>query len=148
MSETHEIVSLYEADFARWTVEQAVALRAGRVTVAELEHIAEVLEDVGASEKHAVENQLMRLLTYLLKWRYQPERRGNSWRGAISSARKTLAKRASAGMLAAHARDSFAWCYDVARDEAIAETGLDPATFPARCPWNYDATIEPGFLPD
>jgi hypothetical protein len=51
-------------------------------------------------------------------------------------------------MLARHARDSFEWCYDVARDEAIAETGLDPATFPADCPWTFEQVLDAGFYPD
>jgi hypothetical protein len=43
--------TLYDTDFTRWTPEQAEALRAGRVTVAELEHIAEVLEDLARDHR-------------------------------------------------------------------------------------------------
>jgi len=140
-------MTLYDEDLVRWTFEQGAALRAGLVMVAELEHIAEILEDMGNSEMRIIERQLARLLMRLLKWEYQPERRGNSWRGSIAGARKAFARRAGSGILVEHARAEFAWCYDLARDEATAETGLDHDRFPHECPWTFEQVMDVTFYP-
>jgi hypothetical protein len=41
--------SLYEQDFYAWANEQAALLRNGRVSDADLEHIAEEIESMGAA---------------------------------------------------------------------------------------------------
>src|ERR1051325_1074039 len=75
---------LYETDFAQWALRNAELLRSGRVSEADLEHIAEEIEDLGKSKRHAIESRFMRLFEHLLKWHYQPERRGASWRRSIA----------------------------------------------------------------
>ena len=68
----------YEKDLYGWAMQTAQALREGRLSEADIEHIAEELEDMGRSEKRALTNRLAVLLRHLLKWRHQPKRRGNS----------------------------------------------------------------------
>lgn len=41
----------YEQDIVAWAREQAALLRAGRVDLLDLEHIADEIEDVGKSEQ-------------------------------------------------------------------------------------------------
>jgi hypothetical protein len=74
---------LYEQDFFEWTVQNAQLLRAGRLEEADLEHIAEEIEDMGRSERRELESRLSVLLSHLLKWRFQPSRRGRSWQATI-----------------------------------------------------------------
>ena len=70
---------LYDQDFYAWTNEQAALLRAGRLSEADVEHIAEEIENMGKSEKRELVSRLRVLLLHLLKWQYQPTRRGKSW---------------------------------------------------------------------
>ena len=59
--------ALYEEDFYAWANEQARLLRAGNLAQADIAHIAEEIESVGRSERHAVESLLLRALLHLLK---------------------------------------------------------------------------------
>ena len=73
----------YEKDIVAWANEQASFIRAGRFELLDLEHIAEEIEDVGKSEQRELENRMAILLAHLLKWQYQPARRGASWQKTI-----------------------------------------------------------------
>ena len=57
----------YEQDFYAWAMQAAQALREGRLSEADLEHVAEELEDMGRSEKRALTNRLAVLLRHLQK---------------------------------------------------------------------------------
>lgn len=69
----------YETDVIAWANEQAAFIRAGRFDMLDLEHLADEIEDVGKSERRELRNRMAVLLTHLLKWKFQPERRGSSW---------------------------------------------------------------------
>ena len=83
---------LYEQDFYAWANEQAALLRSGRVSDADLEHIAEEIESMGRSEKRELISRLKLLLAHLLKWQFQPTLRGNSWRLTIEEQRRDVAE--------------------------------------------------------
>ena len=83
---------LYEQDFYAWANEQAALLRSGRVSDADLEHIAEEIESMGRSEKRELINRLKVLLAHLLKWQFQPTLRGTSWRLTIEDQRQEVAE--------------------------------------------------------
>src|SRR5712692_8509170 len=84
--------SLYEEDFVVWSMHNAELLRAGRLQEADIEHIAEELEDMGKSQRRALESRLTVLLLHLLKWQFQPERRSSSWRATIVAQRIAIIK--------------------------------------------------------
>ena len=71
--------SLYESDFYTWTQEQARLLRERRFDDLDLENLIDEVASVGSSEKREIRDRLKILLTYLLKWKFQPGLRGNSW---------------------------------------------------------------------
>ena len=77
---------LYDEDIVLWSERQGELLRrraAGElVNDAELDwpNIAEEIESVGRAEQDQLTNRLAILLAHMLKWRFQPDRRGNSWR--------------------------------------------------------------------
>jgi hypothetical protein len=58
---------LYDQDFDRWTLENAAALRAGRLAEVDLEHVAEEIEDIGKRDLRGVVNRLERILEHMLK---------------------------------------------------------------------------------
>ena len=82
--------TLYDTDFYAWANEQAALLRAGRLSEADIENIAEEIESMGRSERSELVNRLTVLLVHLLKWRYQPGLRGRSWRLTIEEQRDQL----------------------------------------------------------
>jgi hypothetical protein len=85
--------SLYDQDFYAWTKEQAQSVHNNSWDKVDVEHLAEEIESLGSEQEHAVESHLATLLTHLLKWRYQHERRGKSWQQNILVARQRIARR-------------------------------------------------------
>ena len=82
--------NLYEHDFYDWANTQAALLRSGKLEAADIENIAEEIESMGKGERRELENRLVVLLLHLLKWQFQPERRGKSWRATIRIQRRDL----------------------------------------------------------
>ena len=141
--------SLYEADFYAWANEQAALLRAGRLAEAEIANIAEEIESMGRSEKRELVSRLQILILHLLKWRYQPKRRGKSWRSSIKVQRIELGRHLRDNpSLKSRLGEAIADAYEVAKVEAEHETGMDASTFPAACPWRYDEMAADTFWPE
>ncbi|MCF3945813.1 DUF29 domain-containing protein [Acidiphilium sp. AL] len=140
--------TLYEQDFYAWANEQAELLRAGKLSEADIAHIAEEIESMGKSEKRELVNRLAVLLTHLLKWQFQPGLRGNSWRLSIEEQRERLSDHLSDNpSLKATLTESIASGYRLARIGATRETGLDRETFPTACPWSFDQMTADDFWP-
>lgn len=139
----------YEADFFAWANEQAALLRAGRLSAADIEHIAEEIEDMGRAEQRELENRLKQLLLHLLKWRFQPERRGSSWQASIRIQRVEITKHIKKNpSLKADIAETMSDAYEIAQIAAAGETGLLETVFPAECPWSYEQIMDAGFWPD
>ena len=86
------MTGLHDHDFYAWTQEQAFLLHAGKLSAVDMEHIAEEIESMGRSEQQQLGNRLIVLLLYLLKWQFQPNFRGNSWRLSIKEQRVKVAR--------------------------------------------------------
>ena len=82
---------LYDRDFYAWSRQQAELLRAGKLAEADIEHIAEEIDSMGRTEKRELISRLTVLLLHLLKWRYQPGKRGPSWEASIANQREDIA---------------------------------------------------------
>jgi len=67
---------LYEADFHAWAVAQAAALRrmaaAGAASELDLANLAEEVEGLARSERHALDSHLETLFEHLLKLEFSP----------------------------------------------------------------------------
>ncbi len=141
--------STYDSDFYAWAMEQAALIRAGNLAAVDLEHVAEDIESMGKSEKRELISRLKVLLLHLLKWRHQPEFRGNSWRLTIANTRDELADHlADNPSLKAKIAEASVSAYRYARREASVETGLPLQTFPETCPWSFDRLIDDAFWPE
>ena len=141
--------TLYEQDFYAWTNRQAELLRAGRFDRADIDNIAEEIEAMGRSEKRELVNRLSQLLLHLLKWRYQPDFRGSSWRLTIEEQRDSIAGHlrdnpSLKSYLDTAMEDAYRW----ARRRAAHETGLPHETFPAACPFPFTVAADTEFWPD
>lgn len=140
---------IYREDFHAWAMQNAQLLRQGRLAEIDIENIAEELEDMGASKERELESRLGVLLAHLLKWVYQPERRGTSWRATIEEQRRrierVLRKNPS---LKAKLDEAFADAYGDARLIAMRETGMEKKTFPETSPFSLAQTLSEDYWPE
>ncbi len=140
---------LYEKDFVAWADQQALLLEQGRWNELDLVNLIEEVRDLGNRHRDALESQLTRLLMHLLKWQYQPQKRGNSWLLTIKDARRQIAKLIRKyPVLAVHVEKAFLECYLEAREVAADETGLLINTLPLECPYPLGQVLEGDFWPE
>lgn len=126
----------YEKDINAWANEQARLLRAGRFDLLDVEHIAGEIEDVGKTEQRELASRMVVLLAHLLKWQYQPERRGASWEKTIKAQRKEISYALEESPSLAPKLQEPRWLEMVwarAVAQAVNETDLD--CYPEVCPW-------------
>jgi hypothetical protein len=136
-------------DFYSWALHNADLLRQGRLAEIDAEHIAEELEDMSGSRESELESRLGVLLAHLLKWVYQPERRGNNWRATIQEQRRRVGRllRKNPG-LKSKLDEAFEEAYGDARLIAMRETGFDASAFPAECPFTLEQTRNDAYWPE
>jgi hypothetical protein len=142
----------YETDFHNWTATQAARLRRLKPASIDWLNIAEELSDMGRSEQCALESHLAVLLVHLLKWKYQPDNRTNSWETSIENARDEideLLRRSPS--LGARLKESLRIAYRRARRTAGTEMGLSrqerEARLPTACEWTLAELCNNDFWP-
>jgi hypothetical protein len=141
--------STYETDFYTWTQQQAELLKSGRLSEIDVENIIEEIETMGRSEKREYESRLSILLLHLLKWQYQPVRRGRSWLLTIKEQRIQFAEVMDENPgLKSQQPVILKAAYRLARVRVSRETGLDESVFPSECPWTIEQIIDHDFFPD
>ena len=132
----------YETDFYQWTQQQAALLRQGQFSELDSAHLVDEIEDMGASNRHALGSYLELVLLHLLKWQFQPDRRGNSWRITVRKGRNSIDRLLEESpSLKPRLSTMVTAEYRRARSEAADETGLALATFPEQCPFTVDQII-------
>ena len=115
---------------------------------ADIGHIAEEIESMGRSERRELVNRLVVLLLHLLKWEFQPSRRGNSWRLSIKEQRIRLRLHLQDNpSLQAQLDWAITQAYILAVIEAERETGLSEFTFPGSCPFAIEQLLGDAFWP-
>ena len=141
--------TLYEHDFAQWAQHQADLLRQGRLGDLDVEHLLEELDSMGASERRELVNRLAILLAHLLKWRHQPQRRGNGWRLTIKIRRLDVAAVLRQNpSLQTRLPEFRNEAYAKAVLQAARETGLDETVFPDGCPFAIEQALDDDYWPD
>lgn len=139
----------HDTDFYGWTLEQAELIKSKRLDEVDFEHLLEELESMGASEKRELLNRLGVLLAHLLKWQYEPDRRGRSWVNTIREQRRMIPLHLKQnpslkGKLEEFMEDG----YGLGRGIASDETGLPESTFPHDCPWVFEQILNSEFWPE
>lgn len=138
----------YETDIVAWASEQAALLRAGKLSFVDALNIAEEIEDVAKSERRELASRMAILIAHLLKWKFQPGRRGTSWAATIRAQRAGIR----------HPLDKMPSLKPVLEDEvwldllwldAVAlaqqQTNLD---LPAGWIWTITQVLDDAFWPD
>lgn len=139
----------YGSDFYGWSLEQASLLRAGRLSEADIENIAEEIESMGKSQKSELINRLAVILAHLLKWQVQPNRRGNSWRLTLAEQRERVVDHLADNPSLSHLLpEIMEKAYKYGRKQALAETGFSETMFPPLCGWSIEQVLSADFLPD
>jgi hypothetical protein len=140
----------YDRDFHAWALRSAALMRQGKLDELDLEHIAEELESMGASEHRELLHRLQVLLLHLLKYQFQPERRGKSWRLAINHQRTAIERlfEQSPSLRRLLDEGAIAKVYAKAVKDAVIETDLDPHAFPITCPYPLEQVLAEDWLPE
>ena len=138
----------YDEDFAAWAGETARQLRAGRFAEIDAKHVAEEIEDIGKSEERELLSRLTVLVTHLLKWKWQADKRTASWQSTMATQRAEIRRLLrQSPSLRSVIPVSLAEVYSDALETASIETELPARTFPADCPFSVDQILERTFFP-
>jgi hypothetical protein len=132
---------LYDHDETAWLEEMARLAAEARLSEMDFKNLSDYLADMAKRDRREVFSRLVVLLTHLLKWEYQPDRRSESWVSTIFEQRGELRMLLESGVLRSHALSILADAYEDARKRAAAETGLPRNTFPAKLDRDLDALL-------
>ena len=143
------ITSLYEYDFYARTKQQTDILKSGIFSGLDVDDLIKELQSMGASEKRELIHRLALLLGHLLKWVYQPDRRGNSWLATIEEQRLEVIDLIEDNPSFQYQLDQqFQKAYIKAILFAIKETDLPKSTFPQDPPFTLEQVLEKNYLPE
>ncbi|MFS8866629.1 DUF29 domain-containing protein [Synechococcus sp. OH30] len=141
-------MQLYERDFYAWTQEQAALLRAGQLQQLDTVHLAEEIEALGRQERRELVNRLGILLGHLLKWQFQPQLRGKSWRATISEQRRQIQRLLKESpSLKPELLVALPEAYQDGILLVVKETPLSEEELPAECPYTLEQVLDLGFYP-
>ena len=132
---------LFEQDETAWLEAMSALAAEGRLSEMDHRNLSEYLADMAKRDRREVFSRLVTLMTHLLKWSHQPDRRGESWLGTIYEQRRELRKLLESGVLHNHAITVLAEAYTDARKQAAAETGLSRDTFPQEIVIDLDTLL-------
>ncbi len=140
--------NLYEKDFYEWVQTTVKQLRDRDLTNLDWDNLIEEIESLGKQERRELVNRLIVLLTHLLKWEYQPEKRSKSWFATIKIQRIEIARHLKNNpSLRPYISDAIVDAYEVAILEAMKETGLSSKLFPYSCPYSWSEIQNNNFFP-
>jgi len=140
---------LYQQDFYLWLEQTVQDLKAGNLTELDLVNLIDEVESMGNNEKQSIESNLEVVLMHLIKYKYQSEKRTNSWLFTILKHRRRLHKSfKSSPSLKRHFLQEFEDCYNGARELASVETGIPIKTFPTESPFSPEQVLDKSYLPE
>ncbi|HJU11287.1 MAG TPA: DUF29 domain-containing protein [Candidatus Binataceae bacterium] len=142
-----------EDDFYGWLIDQAAALKGQGCNSLDWRYLSEELQAGAPTLEQELENDIEVLLTYLLKWCYQPQERCAASHAVIQNARLSIANRIhNSPRLARRLEKRTSCAYRKACRSVSAAIGLSEAQwkekFPASCPWHPDTFARPDFWPE
>jgi hypothetical protein len=140
--------NLYDNDYLQWLENIVNCLKNKDFDHLDLENLIEEIETLGRSEKRELESRLTVLLMHLLKYKYQPSKRSNSWLFTIREQRLRILKAfKDSPSLKNYFQNIFSEIYSDARALASDKTGLTIDTFPENSPFNIELILNFDWLP-
>lgn len=140
--------TLYETDFVAWAKEQAALLRSGNLTTLDALNIAEEIESMGRSERNELQSRMAVLLAHLLKWQFQPERRGHSWEATIRLQRSKLQELLGDSPSLKHAFDDEDFLRRIWLHATVIAGEQTMLDIPKTWIWPLDVVLDNDFWPD
>src|SRR3984893_16262367 len=140
--------SFYDHDYHAWLTRQGALLVERHFAELDLDNLIDEIQALARSEKREIENRLDVLVVPLPKWVHQPTQRSGGWASTIIEQRARLLKRLQESpSLRGYPGEVLDEEYEIARENAAAETGLAAGTFSKACPYTIDQVLDPDFLP-
>lgn len=141
--------AIYDQDFNLWIDKTISLLKEGQFHELDIPNLIEEIQTLGTSEKHALQSNLIVVLLHLLKYKYQPTHRSNSWLSSIAEHRDRLdITLADSPSLQTYLDMVLLKSYERARRRATIETGLPINTFPSVSPFTPEQALDPFYLPE
>ena len=124
-------------------------MREKKFELIDIENLAEEIESMGRGERNQLESYLVQLLLHLLKWKYQPNRRGASWEISIKKQRRHIEDHLDDNpSLKGHVSSICEKAYYYSRLDAAEETGLSLETFPEKIPFKFAEILKDNWFPN
>ncbi len=144
------IETLYEQDFHSWVNQHIALLNAGKFNEMDVSHLIEELESMAKKDRNELVNRLVILIAHLLKWQYQADRQGKSWRATIDEQRDQIV----AGLLEEspslkpYLSEAVEKSYPRAVKLASKETGYPLSDFPKQCLYGVEQLLDENYYPE
>lgn len=139
----------YEKDYSIWISYQSAHLQEKNWDKLDIPHLILELEGLNKSNERELESYLIVMLTHLLKWEYQPDKRCGSWKGSINNSRNRINKLFKHQQsLKKRVNEFVAESYNEAKEWASVDTGLRIGLFPQSCPYSLDDLLDKTWFPD
>jgi uncharacterized protein YeeX (DUF496 family) len=139
----------YEQDYYTWLIKSAELIRQGKFSEVDIENVAEELEGMARSDKRQLVNRFAVLLSHLLKWKYQPERRSKNWERTIKEQRKRILLLLKESPSLKHGiEEKLSDAYEIAVLSAASETNIDESAFPESCEYSIEEILDAHFYPE
>jgi hypothetical protein len=139
----------HEKDVYGWAVHTAQLLREKKMNEVDFDSVIEEIEGMARSDEYELSNRLSLVISHLLKWQFQPNMRGHSWKYTIEEQREQakihFRKNPS---LKSKMNEILSDAHRVALSKAAKETALDKKTFPAECPYTFEQIMNNEFYPE
>lgn len=143
-----DVSQAYEIDYPRWISTQVENLRELSAGKVDTKNIAGELQDLGKTERRALASHIRNLLLHLVKYEFRRKKRGTSWKASIDNARAEIEDiLTESPSLRQEFAGQISRQYSRARQQATAETGLQPESFPESCPYSPEQLLDDEYLP-
>lgn len=144
-----ELKKIYDQDFNQWLEITANLLKQKKFKALDLENLIIEIESMGKSNKRELKSRLIILIMHLLKWKYQPEKRSQSWLSTINEQRLQIELLLEQNpSLKPQIQPIIEKYYSKARKIASQETNLNLSLFPSEIPFNTNSILESDFFPE
>ena len=132
----------HERDFYSWLAEQARLVRDGHWQAIDRENLAREIDALAQEQFNKLAGAMHVLLTHLLKWDHAAIRRSRGRSQSVQAQRQAVVDVLARNPgLTSRIPEAIAHCYRKARAEAASDVGLDEASFPAKCPYEWDEIV-------
>ncbi|MCB8836880.1 DUF29 domain-containing protein [Aurantimonas sp. VKM B-3413] len=140
----------HDADFYRWTQDQAALLRGlpRSSNLLDIDNLAEEIEDMGRAEIKEISSLLRQTLVHLVKFAFDPKAPSVAhWVGEASGFQGDAVLAYSPGL---GQRLDLSKIWKVAKrnaSDSLAEYGISVPPLPDECPLTLDQLLDTGFSP-